>query len=224
MNGFPKVFFGFLRFSFGFLRFETSGKPEENRKKTGRKPKENQKKTKRKPKKTEENQKKRKPPPLRMARTPRRQHVPATHTQKAGIVTFWSSPTAHQPPNHPQRPTAQPLFIHNQSDSQRQWITFNLICVPRARARGSKFHAETNFSLFSATEKQQRQMISFQPPGPSQPPTHIVSARPSPPWAAEQPAPPQNAQISRSAVLPTTKHAQYLNCPGANRDWTVADF
>ena len=65
----------FLRFSYGFLRFETSGKPEENRKKTGRKPeenqkktkrkpKENQKKTKRKPKKTEENQKKRKPPPL----------------------------------------------------------------------------------------------------------------------------------------------------------------
>ena len=50
--GFPKVF---LRFSYGFLRFETSGKPEENRKKTGRKPKENQKKTKRKPK---ENQKK----------------------------------------------------------------------------------------------------------------------------------------------------------------------
>ena len=40
----------FLRFSYGFLRFETSGKPEENRKKTGRKPKENQKKTKRKPK------------------------------------------------------------------------------------------------------------------------------------------------------------------------------
>jgi hypothetical protein len=55
----------FLRFSYGFLRFETSGKPEENRKKTKRKPKENQKKTKRKPKKTEENQKKRKPPPTR---------------------------------------------------------------------------------------------------------------------------------------------------------------
>ena len=48
----------FLWFSYGFLRFETSGKPEENQKKTKRKPKkteENQKKTKRKPK---ENQKK----------------------------------------------------------------------------------------------------------------------------------------------------------------------
>ena len=52
----------FLRFSYGFLRFETSGKPEENRKKTGRKPEENRKKTKRKPKenqkKTEENRRK----------------------------------------------------------------------------------------------------------------------------------------------------------------------
>ena len=158
-----------------------------------------------------------------MARTPSRQHVPATHTQNAEIVTleFTNRPSTPKPPPKAHRP---PLFIHNQSDSQRQWITFHLICVPRARARGSKFHAETNFSLFPATEEQQRQMISFQPPGPSQPPTNIVSARPSPPWAAEQPAPPQNAQISRSAVLPTTKHAPYLNCPGANRGWTVADF
>ena len=93
-----------------------------------------------------------------------------------------------------------PLSIHNQSYSQRQWIIFHSICVPRARARDSKFHAETNFSRFPATEEQQRQMNSFQPPGPSQPPTNIVSARPSPPWAPEQPAPPQNAQISRSRV------------------------
>ena len=39
----------FLRFSYGFLRFETSGKPEENQKKTKRKPKElKPKKTRRK--------------------------------------------------------------------------------------------------------------------------------------------------------------------------------
>ena len=36
----------FLRLSYGFLRFETSGKPEENRKKTRRKPKENRRKPK----------------------------------------------------------------------------------------------------------------------------------------------------------------------------------
>ena len=133
----------------------------------------------------------------------------------------------HQPPINPKPPPKAhrpPLSIHNQSDSQRQWIIFHSICVPRARARDSKFHAETNCSRFLATEEQQRQMNSFQPPGPSQPPTNIVSARPSPPWAPEQPAPPQNAQISKSAVLPPTKHAPYLNCPGANRGWTVADF
>ena len=158
-----------------------------------------------------------------MARPPSRQHVPATHTQNAEIVTleFTNRPSTPKPPPKAHRP---PLSIHNQSYSQRQWIIFHSICVPRARARDSKFHAETNCSRFPATEEQQRQMNSFQPPGPSQPPTNIVSARPSPPWAAEQPVPPQNAQISRSAVLPTTKHAPYLNCPGANRGWTVADF
>ena len=157
-----------------------------------------------------------------MARTPSRQHVPATHTQNAEIVTleFTTRPSAPKPPPKAHRPS---LSIHNQSYSQRQWIIFHSICVPRARARDSKFHAETN-SRFPAPEEQQRQMSSFQPPGPSQPPNNIVSARPSPPWAPEQPAPPQNAQISRSAVLPTTKHAPYLNCPGANRGWTVADF
>ena len=146
---------------------------------------------------------------------------PHAERRNCNFLEFTNRPSTPKPPPKAHRP---PLSIHNQSDSQRQWITFHLICVPRARARGSKFHAETNFSLFLATEEQQRQMISFQPPGPSQPPTNIVSARPSPPWAAEQPAPPQNAQISRSAVLPTTKHAPYLNCPGANRGWTVADF
>ena len=146
---------------------------------------------------------------------------PHAERRNCNFLEFTNRPSTPKPPPKAHRP---PLFIHNQSDSQRQWITFHLICVPRARARGSKFHAETNFSLFPATEEQQRQMNSFQPPGPSQPPTNIVSARPSPPWAAEQPVPPQNAQISRSAVLPTTKHAPYLNCPGANRGWTVADF
>ena len=146
---------------------------------------------------------------------------PHAERRNCNFLEFTNRPSTPKPPPKAHRP---PLSIHNQSDSQRQWITFHLICVPRARARGSKFHAETNFSLFPATEEQQRQMNSFQPPGPSQPPTNIVLARPSPPWAAEQPAPPQNAQISRSAVLPTTKHAPYLNCPGANRGWTVADF
>ena len=154
-----------------------------------------------------------------MARTPSRQHVPATatHTQNAEIVTleFTNRPSTPKPPPKAHLP---PLSIHNQSYSQRQWIIFHLIYVPRARSRDPKFHAETIFSRFPATEEQQRQMNSFQPPGPSQPPTKIVSARPSPPWAPEQPAPPENAQISKPAVLPTTKHAPYLNCRLAARE------
>ena len=145
---------------------------------------------------------------------------PHAERRNCNFLEFTNRPSTPKPPPKAHRP---PLSIHNQSDSQRQWIIFHSICVPRARARDSKFHAETN-SRFPATEEQQRQMNSFQTPGPSQPPNNIVSARPSPPWAPEQPAPPQNAQISRSAVLPTTKHAPYLNCPGANRGWTVADF
>jgi hypothetical protein len=52
----------FLRFSCGFLKFETSGKPEENQKKTKRKPEENQKKTEENRRKPEE--KKTTAPPL----------------------------------------------------------------------------------------------------------------------------------------------------------------
>ena len=93
---------------------------------------------------------------------------PHAERRNCNFLEFTNRPSTPKPPPKAHRP---PLSIHNQSDSQRQWITFHLICVPRARARGSKFHAETNFSLFPATEEQQRQMISFQPPGPSQPPT-----------------------------------------------------
>ena len=138
---------------------------------------------------------------------PARAPNPHAERRNCNFLEFTNRPSTPKPPPKAHRP---PLSIHNQSDSQRQWITFHLICVPRARARGSKFHAETNFSLFPATEEQQRQMNSFQPPGPSQPPTNIVSARPSPPWAPEQPAPPQNAQISKSAVLPSTKHTYFF--------------
>ena len=60
----------FLWVSYGFLRFETSGKPEENRKKTKRKPKENQKKTKRKPKENRRKPKKTKRKPKENQKKP----------------------------------------------------------------------------------------------------------------------------------------------------------
>ena len=83
-----------------------------------------------------------------MARTPSPQPTarachPHAERRNCNFLEFTNRPSTPKPPPKAHRP---PLFIHNQSDSQRQWITFHLICVPRARARGSKFHAETNFS------------------------------------------------------------------------------
>jgi hypothetical protein len=67
---------------------------------------------------------------------------PHAERRNCNFLEFTNRPSTPKPPPKAHRP---PLSIHNQSDSQRQWITFHLICVPRARARGSKFHAETNF-------------------------------------------------------------------------------
>ena len=134
----------------------------------------------------------------------------------------------HQPPINPQTTPKgpPPTPLHSQPKrftAAMDHLSFDLR-APRARPR-FKISRRNEFFTISGNRGAAKANELLPTPRPiSQPPTNIVSARPSPPWAPEQPAPPQNAQISRSAVLPTTKHAPYLNCPGANRGWTVADF